>query len=145
MNILSWKYPCIPNGKIAYFNISFVGERVGYHNHIFNYKSNISVRYNFNSAITNSNSYNFSTFIYNESLYYINVRLTKTNILINMQENEKDFELKLTNLLPEYTYMCTIKPISSTMEIPGQEQLIQFTTLSTSKFCNILFNFNYCI
>ncbi|VVC45169.1 Fibronectin type III,Protein-tyrosine phosphatase-like,PTP type protein phosphatase,Tyrosine [Cinara cedri] len=89
LNILSWKYPCIPNGKIKYFYIAFVGERVGYHNHIFNTKFNIS-------------------------------------------GNEKDFELRLTNLLPEYTYLCTIKPISYAVETSGQEQLIRFSTQSTS-------------
>lgn len=42
--VLSWKYPCTPNGKIAFFHSTLVGERVGFHNHIFSVKYDISVR-----------------------------------------------------------------------------------------------------
>lgn len=42
--LLSWKYPCVPNGKVAFFHSTFVGERVGYNNHIFSIKHDISVR-----------------------------------------------------------------------------------------------------
>lgn len=42
--VLSWKYPCMPNGKIAFFHSTLVGERLGFHNHIFSIKCDISVR-----------------------------------------------------------------------------------------------------
>lgn len=42
--VLNWKHPCAPNGKIAFFHSTLVGERVGHHNHIFSIKFDISVR-----------------------------------------------------------------------------------------------------
>jgi len=34
----------MPNGKIAFFHSTLVGERLGFHNHIFSIKCDISVR-----------------------------------------------------------------------------------------------------
>ncbi|XP_025205820.1 tyrosine-protein phosphatase 10D isoform X2 [Melanaphis sacchari] len=87
--VLSWKYPCIPNGKIAFFHSTFVGERLGFHNHIFSIKCDIS-------------------------------------------DNETEFEYSLTQLLPEYTYLCTVAAITETVENPGQDKRIRFITPSTS-------------
>ncbi|XP_022183704.1 phosphatidylinositol phosphatase PTPRQ isoform X1 [Myzus persicae] len=87
--VLSWKYPCMPNGKIAFFHSTLVGERLGFHNHIFSIKCDIS-------------------------------------------DNETEFEYSLTQLLPEYTYVCTVVAITDSVENPGQDKRIRFITPSTS-------------
>ncbi|KAL4108189.1 hypothetical protein QTP88_018430 [Uroleucon formosanum] len=87
--VLSWKYPCMPNGKIAFFHSTLVGERLGFHNHIFSIKCDIS-------------------------------------------DNETEFEYSLTQLLPEYTYVCTVAAITDSVENPGQDKRIRFITPSTS-------------
>ncbi|XP_001944639.2 phosphatidylinositol phosphatase PTPRQ isoform X1 [Acyrthosiphon pisum] len=87
--VLSWKYPCMPNGKIAFFHSTLVGERLGFHNHIFSIKCDIS-------------------------------------------DNETEFQYSLTQLLPEYTYVCTVAAITDSVENPGQDKRIRFITPSTS-------------